>query len=460
MNVVMTGAGKFIEVQGTAEGAAFSRGELDVDARPRGARASARSSTCSASCSRCPRAAHAVTLRLVVATANPDKAREIADVLDRGLDVELIPRPASVPEVEETGTTLLENARLKAEALRDATGRATRWPTTPASRSTRSAARPASGAPATRARTPTYADNVEKLVARDGRGPSERRGRPGSGPWSSWPAPTARSSSAEGVVGRGDRRRAARHRAASATTRCSRPPAAGGRTFAELTLAEKHAISHRGRALRALAARLREAEPPTDGVTGSGVTGCRSTRRPRSLIDLIEAIGGRSTLTPDTDPDELRALMTPRSLPCGSRSHRSRTGRSPARAVAIPVRIYRPEGDAPKPVDRLLPRRWLGDRRARHPRRQVPASRRRGRRGRGLGRLPAGARSTASRLPVEDCVAALRWVREHAAELGGDPTGSSVAGDSAGGNLAAVVAQLARDAAVRRSVLPAARSTR
>ena len=29
MNVVMTGDGKFIEVQGTAEGAAFSRGELD-----------------------------------------------------------------------------------------------------------------------------------------------------------------------------------------------------------------------------------------------------------------------------------------------------------------------------------------------------------------------------------------------------------------------------------------------
>jgi ribonuclease PH len=29
MNVVMTGEGKFVEVQGTAEGAAFSRGELD-----------------------------------------------------------------------------------------------------------------------------------------------------------------------------------------------------------------------------------------------------------------------------------------------------------------------------------------------------------------------------------------------------------------------------------------------
>jgi ribonuclease PH len=29
MNVVMTGAGHFIEVQGTAEGAAFSRSEMD-----------------------------------------------------------------------------------------------------------------------------------------------------------------------------------------------------------------------------------------------------------------------------------------------------------------------------------------------------------------------------------------------------------------------------------------------
>jgi ribonuclease PH len=29
MNVVMTGEGRFVEVQGTAEGMAFSRGELD-----------------------------------------------------------------------------------------------------------------------------------------------------------------------------------------------------------------------------------------------------------------------------------------------------------------------------------------------------------------------------------------------------------------------------------------------
>lgn len=42
--------------------------------------------------------------------------------------------------------------------------------------------------------------------------------------------------------------------------------------------------------------------------------------------------------------------------------------------------------------------------------------------------------------------AATRWVATHAAEFGGDGTNLAVAGDSAGGNLAAVVALLARDA--------------
>jgi acetyl esterase len=46
---------------------------------------------------------------------------------------------------------------------------------------------------------------------------------------------------------------------------------------------------------------------------------------------------------------------------------------------------------------------------------------------------------------IDDSWAALRWVAEHAAELGGDPSRIAVAGDSAGGNISAVMTQLARD---------------
>ena len=46
---------------------------------------------------------------------------------------------------------------------------------------------------------------------------------------------------------------------------------------------------------------------------------------------------------------------------------------------------------------------------------------------------------------VEDAYAAFRWAHEHAADLGAIPDKVAVGGDSAGGNLAAVVSQLARD---------------
>ncbi len=46
---------------------------------------------------------------------------------------------------------------------------------------------------------------------------------------------------------------------------------------------------------------------------------------------------------------------------------------------------------------------------------------------------------------LDDCLAATRWAADHAAELGIDPMRIMVAGDSAGGNMAAVIALRLRD---------------
>ena len=197
-----------------------------------------------------------MTRRIVLATANPDKARELADALS-GLDLELIPRPSSVPDVEETGVTLLANARLKAEALRDATGEDALADDTGLEVDSLGGA-PGVWSARYAGEDATYADNVEKLVAEMAKAMRNARtarfrtvlvlaGADGS--------ELTVDGVAEGVIAD-----APRGTEGFGYDPVFVPAGGGGRTFAEMTLAEKQRLSHRGRALRALAVRLREAD--------------------------------------------------------------------------------------------------------------------------------------------------------------------------------------------------------
>ena len=124
MNVVKTGDGRFIEVQGTAEGPPFERQALDDlleladDGHPRARRrCSARSSATSALIGLQPQDS------LLIATTNPGKLQEIAGIL-AGVPVELVTLSdrSRIAEPEETGATFAENARLKARYYSKATG--------------------------------------------------------------------------------------------------------------------------------------------------------------------------------------------------------------------------------------------------------------------------------------------------------------------------------------------------
>ena len=192
-----------------------------------------------------------MTTRFVLATANPDKADEIARVLaDAGAPVELVPRPADVAEVDEIGTTLEENARLKAVALTEATG-------LPAiADDTGLEVDALGGAPgvfSARFAGPdaTYADNCALLVARlAGEPPDRRRARFVTVAIARWP--DGREVAAFGDV-EGTIAEAPRGGNGFGYDPVFVPDEGKGATFAELTATEKHAISHRGRAFRTLA---------------------------------------------------------------------------------------------------------------------------------------------------------------------------------------------------------------
>jgi XTP/dITP diphosphohydrolase len=192
-----------------------------------------------------------VTVRLVLATANPDKARELAALLD-GFDVVL--RPSDLPDVEETADTLEGNARLKAVAVMEATGDLAVADDTGLEVDALGG-RP--GVYAARYAGPgaTYDDNVAKLLDElAGVDPGQRTARFRTVAVALFP--DGREIVADGAVS-GVIAGSPRGGEGFGYDPLFVPDEAPGRTMAELTDEEKDAISHRGRAARALLAWLR-----------------------------------------------------------------------------------------------------------------------------------------------------------------------------------------------------------
>ena len=188
----------------------------------------------------------------VLATANAHKADEMKAVLE-GFDIVVLERPASVPDVEETEDTLEGNALLKARALVDATGHPALADDTglfvehlggrPGVYSARYAGEGAS-----------YDDNVRKLLGElDGVPASQRRASFRTVICAAYPG--GDSFSVEGVL-EGSIALKPRGEKGFGYDPIFVPDLDRGRTLAEMTSEEKNAVSHRARALRALAVQL------------------------------------------------------------------------------------------------------------------------------------------------------------------------------------------------------------
>jgi XTP/dITP diphosphohydrolase len=199
-----------------------------------------------------------VTPTFVLASANPDKVAEIAAILGDG--VVLLPRPAELPDVVEDADTLEGNARLKAVAVSDAVGEAA------VADDTGLEVEALGGAPGVHTARfagegATYADNVAKLLAElDGVAVEGRGARFRTVALARFP--DGRELVAEGLVD-GTISTEARGAQGFGYDPLFVPAEGDGRTFAEMSADEKHAISHRGRAFRALGVLLA-------GVTSGG----------------------------------------------------------------------------------------------------------------------------------------------------------------------------------------------
>ena len=185
---------------------------------------------------------------LVCGSANPHKVAEMEELLAGVVD--LRPRPPGVPDVVEDADTLEGNARLKAAAVAAATQHGA------VADDTGLEVDALDGAPGVRSRRfagehATDADNRALLLARLAAVPeAERTARFRTVVMVCLPdgAEIVTEGVCEGTIAgaeRGDR--------GFGYDPLFVPSDGDGRTFAEMTADEKHAISHRGRAMRALA---------------------------------------------------------------------------------------------------------------------------------------------------------------------------------------------------------------
>ena len=125
MNVVMTGAGKFVEVQATAEHTPFDDAQM---ARPDRARARRHRPT-----RRDPEEGHRRLTTLYCATGNAGKLREFRMAAGAApFEIELLPDFKILPPCVEDGATFEENAIIKALPLRPSRATACCLPTIPA----------------------------------------------------------------------------------------------------------------------------------------------------------------------------------------------------------------------------------------------------------------------------------------------------------------------------------------
>jgi XTP/dITP diphosphohydrolase len=198
-------------------------------------------------------------MRIVSATANPGKVAEIDAIL--GVGFELVARPAGLGDVVEDADTLEGNARLKAVAVSRAAGE-------PAlADDTGLEVDALDGAPGVHSARYAGDDadpvaNIAKLLAELERvgaaEPAQRRARFRTVAFLLFP--DGREVVAEGVV-EGSIANAERGSGGFGYDSVFVPGGGDGRTFAEMSADEKNLISHRGRAFRSLAARLRPVCP-------------------------------------------------------------------------------------------------------------------------------------------------------------------------------------------------------